>query len=104
MEEPKYILEPGTTVKIHDHTFGRTSAGLIVKQEYIDARTPSAKGIIRGIVGGHGGDVYWVQHGEDGEGKPVIAAYGWWEFELVLPENSDIEVVLAKEGGIGHSS
>lgn len=43
---------------------------------------PNARGVIRGIVGGHGGDVYWVQHGTDGAGEPVVATYGWWEFEL----------------------
>ena len=72
MKEPEYILENGTRVKVHDNIGG--PAGIFVKQEILDRRTPGISGQICGFVPGHGGDV----NGEENTGS----AYGWWEFEL----------------------
>lgn len=77
MQEPESILSNGTRVRT-DRTLGST-VGMLVKQQYLDARRSNAEGTIKGWVTGHGGDVYWVQH-DDG----TVAAYGWMEFELVL--------------------
>lgn len=74
-EAPSYIFNNGTKIQI-DPILGST-AGILVKQQYLDARKPGVAGTIKGWVGGHGGDIYWVEH-EDG----TIAVYGWAEFEL----------------------
>lgn len=77
-EAPTHILDNGTKVQI-DPTLGSTG-GMLIKQQYLDARKPGIAGTIKGWVAGHGGDVYWVEH-EDGS----VAAYGWSEFEVVVP-------------------
>jgi hypothetical protein len=78
MESPKYVLEHGTEVITHE-VLGTTS-GILVKNHHLDARKPSTLGVIRGWVAGHGGDIYWVQHGKDfGED---VAVYCWSEFEF----------------------
>lgn len=75
MEQPQYILETGTEV---------VTASRLKKEDFLIVprilknRSPATKGKIKGVVGGHGGDVYFVTHGED-----KVAAYGWWEFDLV---------------------
>lgn len=74
MNEPEYILDRGTKI-VTDKTLGST-AGILVKDEYLANRRPSAKGTILGFVPGHGGDIYWVQHEDES-----IAAYGWMEFD-----------------------
>lgn len=76
MEQPDYLLEAGTKIKTHE-TLGQTK-GFLIRQDYLDNRKPNTEGTIRGIVGGHGGDVYWVEN-EDHS----IAAYMFTEFELV---------------------
>lgn len=74
MKQPSLILAEGTEVQTHtDLVF----PDFMVHPTNIANRTPGAKGKIAGVVGGHGGDVYWVDHGDD-----KSAAYGWWEFEL----------------------
>ena len=75
MNEPTYILDSGTKI-VTDKRLGSTS-GIFVRPQYIEARRPSAKGVIKNWVAGHGGDIYWVEH-EDG----AIAVYGWMEFEF----------------------
>lgn len=79
MKEPEYILPNGTRVVTHEY-LGSTG-GMLVAQKFLDARRPSALGLIWGIVGGHGGDVYWVKH-DDGTG----AAYMFDEFERVVSD------------------
>lgn len=79
MKEPEYILSNGTKVKIRDDMNPNDTSGMLIKQEILNRRTPGVKGQICGIVGGHGGDVYWVRH--DGE-EDTGSAYGWWEFEI----------------------
>ncbi len=48
-----------------------------VPQYRLDLRRPNALGTVRGWVGGHGGDVWWVMH-ED----LSVAPYMFSEFEL----------------------
>ena len=76
MRQPEYILEAGTRVRTHE-TMDDTR-GMLIAPKHLKNRKPNAVGAICGIVGGHGGDVYWVAHVGDNE----MAAYGWWEFEL----------------------
>jgi hypothetical protein len=79
VKEPEYILRNGTRVVTHDRLGG--TGGIFVAQKFLEARRPSALGLIWGVVGGHGGDVYWVKH-DDGTG----AAYMFDEFELVVSD------------------
>lgn len=80
MKEPDFILEAGT--KIRTSSPLGSSAGMLIKQMYLDARKPGVEGTIRNWVAGHGGDVYWVEH----DAKPgEIAAYCWSEFDLIPP-------------------
>jgi hypothetical protein len=134
VKEPEYILDVGTPVRIIDW-FG--VANFMVARASLDLRRRPAKstdstycdGVIVGIVGGHGGDVYWVEHrdtflvsesealskdyrgarGKIGE-LPVralrfgeVAPYGWWEFELGWCEHEDCRqnVELAKACALG---
>ena len=83
MNEPRFVLSPGTKIKTHDYLGG--TGGLLIKDKHLEARKTKAPGVIRGFVAGHGGDVYWVQHDEE----EVAAAYGFREFELTDP--ADIE-------------
>ena len=78
MREPKYILRNGIQIVTHAH-LGSTS-GMMIKQNYLDARKPNQRGEIAGWVAGHGGDVYWVKHEETND----VAAYGWPEFEVTV--------------------
>jgi hypothetical protein len=63
----------------------------MVSDKNLNARKPNATGWIVGIVGGHGGDVYWVAHTskkpETGDTIPgnLTGAYCFTEFELVPP-------------------
>jgi len=50
---------------------------MLIAQRHLDARRESTPGFVCGIVGGHGGDVYWVRH----ESGVLDAPYCWDEFE-----------------------
>jgi hypothetical protein len=76
-QAPKYILPDGTKILTNDAL--EDTGGLLIASTHERARCPSAEGTIRGVVGGHGGDVYWVEH----SGTPPLAAYCWSEFEVV---------------------
>lgn len=76
MKEPEYILKNGTRIRTSDPL--DSTAGFMITEKHLEARKPGAVGVITGVVGGHGGDVYWVAH----VGDNVTAAYGWMEFEL----------------------
>lgn len=76
MNEPEYILESGTRIRTNEPL--ASTGGFLIAQKHMDVRKPNAVGAICGIVGGHGGDVYWVAH----IGDPCMAAYGWMDFEL----------------------
>lgn len=80
MEQPDTILESGTVVFTHENL---TAPSFLIKGEYLDERRSGKLGVIVGVVGGHGGDVYWVRHcGLDTRDRGPISAYGFWEFEL----------------------
>ena len=81
MNEPTHIL-PNFTRIVTSNPLGSTG-GFIVAQKHMEMRKPGAVGVICGIVGGHGGDVYWVSH----LGDSLPAPYGWMEFELAPVEN-----------------
>lgn len=76
MQSPEYILKSGTQVVTHE-TLDSTQ-GFIVKPRHLECRKGNQRGMIAGVVGGHGGDVYWVQH----EGSEDVGAYCFTEFEL----------------------
>lgn len=80
MQQPTYILNNGTRVRTHA-TLG-TTEGMNVAAVHRAQRRPNAEGTIAGVVGGCGGDVYWVRHGGCGD---VVAPYCFDEFELVAP-------------------
>lgn len=67
MEQPEYILEAGTRVKTHE----------ALKHNLPGVRRTNVAGSINGVVGGMGGDVYWVEHEDSTRG-----AYCFDEFEL----------------------
>jgi hypothetical protein len=77
MHCPTYILENGT--KIRTHATLEPTTGMMIGPGNLSMRKPSADGVIRGVVGGHGGDVYWVHH----EGSVLLAPYCYTEFEPV---------------------
>ena len=74
---PCWKIYPGGAIYVADYIHKQRPD---IKQEILDRRTPGIMGQVCGIVGGHGGDVYWVRH--DGT-EDTGSAYGWWEFELV---------------------
>ena len=77
MNQPKYILDQGTRIRTHAKL--GTTQGMNVAAIHIDQREADAEGTIAGVVGGCGGDVYWVTH----EGSGPSAVYCYDEFELV---------------------
>lgn len=76
MKEPEFILESGTKV-VTTTLDQRTRAAIFTNSRYLEARREGTKGKIVGFLAGHGGDIYWVEHGPND-----IGAYGWWEFDL----------------------
>lgn len=79
MTEPECILPVGTAVVTHSEL--DDAPGLLVGPAYVLRRAGNERGVVKGVVGGHGGDVYWVEHGDG-----AVACYGWWEFELIDDE------------------
>jgi len=78
VNQPSSILENGTWI-LTQSRLSDVEVGTFLRAEYLLTRTPNVRGQICGVVGGTGGDIYWVQH-EDG----LKSAYGWWEFDLAL--------------------
>jgi hypothetical protein len=76
MREPKFILANGT--KIVTNAKLDPTTGFLIAPKHLALRKPATSGEIYGVVGGHGGDVYWVRH----EGDEYLAAYCYSEFEL----------------------
>lgn len=77
MKEPAQTLPFGT--RIRTLPMLESTRGMLVAPCHLDARRASTNGRIAGIVGGHGGDVYWVDHLED----DALAAYCFTEFDLI---------------------
>jgi len=81
MESPEHVLERGVRVRTNSLS---DTVEYIVKPQYLERRVPNAEGIIVDWVPGHGGDVYWVFHGESLKNlkEEDIAAYCYTEFEF----------------------
>lgn len=89
MKQPEYILEKGTKIRTHE-TLGST-VGLGVHVGHIRARRSNVQGTITGVVGGHGGDVYFVRHEAPFSFGWVEAAYSFQEFELDTGEPEAVD-------------
>ena len=68
-------VEKGMTVEIK--ILGGTS-GFLVAPEYLSGRRAGVIGTVKHYVGGHGGEVWWIEH-NDGSG--IVSAYCYNEFE-----------------------
>ncbi len=51
--------------------------GMIIAPRHLTARREGVIGTLTGYVPGHGGDVWWLKHEDDGE----VGAYCFDEFE-----------------------
>jgi hypothetical protein len=67
-------VRPGLEIKTVFNL--ESTAGILVKPEYLEARRPDTEGTVKKYIPGHGGDVWWVEH-KDGS----IAAYAFTEFQ-----------------------
>jgi hypothetical protein len=76
MKQPHYLLDSRTRIRTHA-VLGDTM-GFLITERHLSQRKPNAVGAISGIVGGHGGDVYFVTH----VGDSAMAVYSFDEFEL----------------------
>lgn len=83
-------VKPGLYVKI---TKLNDTKGMMIAPKHLDARKKGARGIIREFVPGHGGDVWFIKHDDDGQ----IGAYSFDEFEKVkkFSAKNDKEVIAA---------
>lgn len=97
MEQPEYTLKDGTKIRTHAHL--ARADGMMVHHAHLAARSANATGEIAGVVGGHGGDVYWVRHGSD----ECLAAYCFNEFELEA-KKPDVACPYGMCGGNGIES
>lgn len=66
-------IKTGLKVKI---TKIEDTEGMLVAKKHLDARELGAIGMVMGYVPGHGGDVWWVKHGNG-----TIGAYTFDEFD-----------------------
>lgn len=64
-------------MRVRTRTALGTTRGLAVAMRYLDARRPGAEGMVQNCVPGHGGDVYWVEHGPGD-----VGAYSVEELEV----------------------
>lgn len=78
MNQPQHILKNGTRIKTRAQL--DSMVGMIVPAQYLTTRRVSAEGIIRGVVGGHGGDLYYVEHDTH---DLHYAVYCFTEFEVI---------------------
>lgn len=67
-------MNVGDKVKINSK-LGSTN-GMLVHSSHLAARRPNQEGIVCGIIQGHGGDCWFVKHG-DGS----VGAYCFTEFK-----------------------
>lgn len=79
MRDPICVLSGG--LRVRTNATLEPTTGMMVGLENLRQRRPDAEGEIRGPVPGHGGDVYWVQHGIE----PMLAPYCFTEFEKAEP-------------------
>lgn len=76
MNQPRLLIPNNTKVKTH--TTLDDTTGMLISPNNLKFRKSNKIGEIIGYVPGHGGDVYWVQHG----GDTFPAAYCFTEFEI----------------------
>lgn len=58
--------------------------GFMVHPKHMAARRSSTRGVYRGYVAGHGGDVWWIEH-EDG----TVGAYCYTELAPLTPASPE---------------
>jgi len=78
-------LVPGKTLIRIDKTLDST-AGMLIKEKYLNNRRANVEGILWGYVAGHGGDVWWVVHQFDDKSAPIeatVGVYGIREFDAI---------------------
>ena len=77
-------LKPGKTlVKIGEL---HSTAGMLIKEKYLNNRRANVEGILWSYVAGHGGDVWWVVHQFDDKSAPIedtVSVYGIREFDAI---------------------
>jgi len=78
VNQPEFILKNGTRVRTNERL--DSAAGLIIPSNCHAQRRESAFGTVRGVVPGHGGDVYYVEHELH---DLCYAAYCFTEFEVM---------------------
>jgi hypothetical protein len=78
-------IETGLKVKTSAEL--EDTRGMMVAQKHLDCRTPGITGTVEGLVGGHGGNIWWVKH-DDG----AVAAYCYTELEPITPEPTASEL------------
>jgi hypothetical protein len=78
VKSPEFILSNGTPIRTHDVL--DSEYGLLLSANCRAQRRPSANGVIRGVVPGHGGEVYCVEHNHRDE---FYASYSYTEFEVI---------------------
>lgn len=77
MDAPTHVPEIGTLLLVECLI---TTGGMLLAQADLDKRRAGEVVKMHGIVGGHGGDVWWCKH-ENGD----IAPYCWSELEYSDP-------------------
>lgn len=77
MKQPDIILSSGLKVKTQDKLKPEALNGICIAKRHLANRDTNSVGVIKGVVAGCGGDIYWVEHGN------AMAVYGWWEFDRV---------------------
>ncbi len=75
MDAPTQVPEMGTRLRV---TALQGTGGMLVVPHQIENRRAGEVVYMHGIVGGHGGDVWWCKH-ENGD----IAPYSWGELDFV---------------------
>ena len=70
-------LSPGQRIIVND-TISPTTAAWFIKPECLARREPGVAAILGNWVPGHGGDVWWAQHGDG-----TVAPYMTTEFTVV---------------------
>ena len=60
-----------------------STLGYMVKDKHIEARTLGSIGVLDGQIPGHGGEIWWIQHGETPSKLSSVGAYAYDEFEEI---------------------
>lgn len=82
MHKPESPLPDGTKIFVHNKPLGSTEKMKGIGSQNLASRRPNSEGVAWGSIKPLNNDIYWIKHGDD----KVLAAYGYWEFELVTEE------------------